>query len=203
MTEVNKFIVRGVKKLFGLTRTKIRLAHESNTVYVKPRPLPLVELLSNTRIETVDDAEDRLGELISAIDYSNPRSVSSTTLELMDIIEGVKYMFEPPELCVLLEDDDFKKIEKHASDGEKINLLIMSEKRLAGINIYVGYEPPKGVLHLGRVPTTLSYSLAYAFNSNILSSDMELKNTRIMLGHQTLILNSISHAIQNYGAKAL
>lgn len=197
------FTVKGLKKLFGLTKTKIRLAREAGTYQVKPKPLPLVEVLSGVRINSVDDAEARLHELKSRIDYDSSSSVSSTVLELMDIIEGVKYQFEPHELCVLLGDEEFRRIDKKASEGEKINLLLMSEKIFGGVNIYVGYQSPEVALHLGRVPTTLSSFMAYALNSDTLSSAMRLRNVRIILGHQTLILNSIFHAIKHYGAEVI
>lgn len=199
----DKYAVKGLKKLFGLTKTKIRLAREAGTIQVKQGPLPLVEYVSGIQIKSVDEAEARLQELKANIDYLNANSVCSTVLELMDIIEGVKHLFEPPELCVLLRDEEFRRVEQRVVEGDKINLLLMSEEILDGVNMYVGYEPPKGSLHLGRVPTTLSSFMAYSLNSNTLSSDMKLRNVRIVLGHQTLILNSIFNAIQHYGAEAI
>jgi len=37
---MDRFAINGVKKIFSLARTKIRLAEEADTVYVKPKPLP-------------------------------------------------------------------------------------------------------------------------------------------------------------------
>jgi len=197
---MDKYVVKGAKKLFGLARTKIRLAKEAETVRVRPEPLPLVELISGVQVRTVDEAIDRVSDLRSLIDYENMGSVAPTVLELMDIIEGVKYRFEPPELCVLVGNEELKSIEKMVNDGVSLSISLMSEKPVDGINIYIGYNPPKGAIHYGRVPTTLSHYLAYAFRSEVLSDNMYLKNTHISLGHRTLILNAIYHSILNYVA---
>jgi len=50
--------VKGVKKLFGLTKTKIQLAKEADTKYTKPNPLPLIRLLSGQEIGTVEQAKN-------------------------------------------------------------------------------------------------------------------------------------------------
>ncbi len=194
----DKYAVKGLKKLFGLTKTKIRLAREAGTIQVKPKPLPLVEVLSGVRINSVDDAEARLHELKSQIDYESPGSVSSTVLELMDIIEGVKHQFEPKKLCVLVDEKTLEEIEGKAAEGSKINILLMEEEAREGVNLYVGYDPPKNVIHYGRVPTTLAHYIAYAFDSEKLSQDTRLINTDITIGHKTLILNAIYFAIKQY-----
>ncbi|MBU0762013.1 MAG: hypothetical protein KKD39_03225 [Candidatus Altiarchaeota archaeon] len=203
MGEVNKYFVWGVKKLFGLASTKIRLARESDTTYVQPKPLLLAELLSEKRIQTVDEAQERFTELKDTIDYGVESMMSSTVLELMDIIEGVKHRFEPPEFFPLVDDTVLGSIEKQVDAGDILNILIMDETSNPGVNLYIGYDPPHDAIHFGRVPTNLSKYLFYAFKSDILSDNMRLKKTNVCIGRKTLINESIYFALIHYGAKTI
>jgi len=196
--QIDKYVVKGVKKMFGLANTKIRLAREAETIWVKPKPLPLVKFIYAEYVESVDDAAEKLIQLKSDIDYDDPHIVAKTVLALMDIIEGVKHRFEPPELCVLVDEKIMREIEGKAAEGSKINILLMEEEVREGVNLYVGYNTPKNVIHYGRVPTTLVHYLVYAFNSEKLSQDNKLVNTDILLGHKTLILDAIYFAIKHY-----
>jgi len=202
---MKKITIRGVKKLFGLTKTKIRLAKEADTKQTKPKPLPLIKLLSRCEIETVEHAEKYLGELKEKIEYSDEKNTAKTVLELMDIIEGVKYKFEPVEFIPNINKawvDMAEKIAKETSTP--LNLLLMTEnapENPAELNLFIGYNMPKNATFLSRVPTSITPVLNYCFNSRYFSMGRELKNLNILLGHRTLILNAIYFALMEFGAE--
>ena len=199
---MDRFAIRGTKKLFSLARTKIRLAEESDTVYTRPKPLPLVKLLSGVEINTVKEAKDYREKLHSLVDFSDSTIVARAVFELLDIVEGVKHKFEPPELCVLVGEDELKAIEKKAvNESLPINLLLMTEKAPEGVDIFIGEEPLENSLHLGRVPSTLAIFLNFAFNSSYLSEGSKLKNIRAILGRKTLILDAIHFSLGEFGAE--
>ncbi len=196
---MDKFFIKGAKKLLSLSRTKIRLAEEADTIKTKPKPLPLVKRLSGEKITTIPEAK----EYIQNIELKSPTTdyAAKTVLELIDIIEGVKYRFEPPELCVLLSIDELKEIEKKAiNDQLSINLLLMAEKTSRGINIFTGENPPKDTWHLGRVPSTVAFFLDFAFQSNYFSDGLRLKNIRAVKGKETLINYAIYCSLKEFGA---
>jgi len=114
---MEKYILKGAKKLFSLTRTKIRLVEESGTIDTKPGPLPLVKLLSGKEITTVAQAKEYRDELLKDTDFSDSKSTASSVLQLMDIIEGVKYKFEPPECRSNLSTERFREIEIQAREN--------------------------------------------------------------------------------------
>ena len=201
---MEKITIKGIKKLFSLTRTKIRLAKEAKTEYTKPKPLPLIKLLSGKDIDTVLQAEEYLNQLKEKIDYADNKSAAKTVFELMDIIEGVKYKFEPLEFMVNVDYEKLSEIEGKAKEKQMpVNLLLMTEKERGGLNLFIGYDPPKNTIFLSRVPTTLAYFINFAFNSEYFSDGLKLKNINIILGHRTLILNAVSFAIGDFGANLI
>ncbi|MCK4225745.1 hypothetical protein KAX29_02510, partial [candidate division WOR-3 bacterium] len=60
---------------------------------------------------------------------------------------------------------------------------------------------PENSIFLSRVPTTLSFFLNFAFNSDYFSEGLKLTNVNAVLGHRTLILNAIHFALGEFGAK--
>lgn len=199
---MDRFAVKGIKKLFGLTRTKIRLAEESDTVYVKPKPLPLIKHLTREEINTVEEAREYRDSLQDTIDYTNPEGIAKTVFQLLDMIEGVKYKYEPPDLCTLAGVDELKAMGKKAADESKsVNLLLMTEKAPEGINVFVGENPPTNSLHLGRVPSTTAFFLDFAFNSDYLSEGLKLRNINAIMGRKTLIMDAIYFSLGEYGAR--
>lgn len=198
---MDKFVVKGARKLLSLTKTKIRLAEEAETLCTKPKPLPLVKLLSGVELKSIGDVKDFIGKI--RLNFEDEDEAYKTVLELMDVVEGVKHKFEPLEYCALVDETTLGKIEERVKLGEAVNILLMSDKVGGGVNLYVGYDPLESAIHYGRVPTTLAVYLAYALKSDALSKDMKLASTKIILGHNTLILNAIYHAIKYYGAKGL
>jgi len=198
---MDRFAIKGTKKLFGLARTKIRLAEEADTIETIPAPLPLIKLLSGEEITTVEGAKEYRDKLRDSIDFSDSGGVARAVFELLDIVEGVKYKFEPPELCVLVGEDELKAMERRAmKESLPINVLLMTENAPEGVNIFIGEEPPENSLHLGRVPSTLAIFLNFAFNSAYLSEESRLKNIRAILGRKTLILDAIYFSLGEFGA---
>ena len=204
---MDKFTIKGTKKLFSLTRTKIRLAKEAETKHTKPAPLPLVKLLSGQGIGTVEQAEEYRETLKSNIDYDNPKNTAKTIIELMDIIEGVKYKFEPQEFMPNLDVGQMEKIEKTAKENSKpLNLLLMIGKvpeNPSDLNLFVGYDQPDGTTFLSRVPTSFAPVLDFAFNSDYFSKNKKLRNINLILGHQTLILNAVYFALGEFGVNLI
>lgn len=199
---VDKYVIRGIKKLRSLTRTKIRLAEEAGTERVRPEPLPLVKFLSNKEIRTVAEAKEHREEL--GTEYEDSKKAARDVLQLMDIIEGVKYDFEPKELMINLTEKDLKAIEKGATErSEKVTLLIMSDAVEEGQDLYIGRGCPKGATYLSGVPTSLAGFLDFAFHSDYLSEGEGLKNVRVVLGHNTLIMNAICFALGEMGAEGI
>ena len=204
---MDKFTIKGTKKLFGLTRTKIRLAEEAGTQYTNPMPLPLVKLFSGREVETVERAGQYLDELKLNINYGDPKNTAKTILELMDIIEGVKYKFEPGEFMSNIDEIKLREIEETAKETRsQVNVLLMTENAPENpciLNLFVGYAAPENTTFLSRVPTTLAYFLNFAFNSGYFSGGLKLKNINIILGHRTLILNAVSFALSEFGANLI
>lgn len=196
MIKPNKYVVDGVKKLFSLAKTKIRLARESDTIETKPRPLPLVKRFHNQSVSTITEAMEFTKGLKASMDYGNPMRVAETTLALMDVVEGVKHEFEPSKLCVLAGQKEIQQVKKAVDEGEKINILVMDGRPRKGLNIYVGYDPPINSIHYGRPPTTLAHYLTQAFNSQTLSHKNILRETRVFRGRETLINTAIAYGIQ-------
>jgi len=192
MMEPDKYVIKGAKKLFSLARTKCRLANEAKTVETRPAPLPLVKKFAGREIKTVSEASDYVQELRGQFDPSDEKWLAEAILQLMEIIEAVKYKFEPPELCVLVDEKKLKEvIEEAAKKTEPINILILDEKMRDSLNIYVGEDPPKDALHLGRVPTTLVYLVRAVL------SGKKPEKLKVHLGHKTLIADAIYYAVAN------
>lgn len=185
MNQNSKYATKGAKKLFSLTKTKIRLARESKTVYVKPKPLPLVKFFSGAEINTIDEAEEFRQTLKDKIDYDNPESIAKTIFQLMDIIEGVKHKYEPKEYFCLLKEEEIKKILR---ENKKINLLL-AHPPVEGLNLFIGEDPPDNTIHYGRVTTNLAVLINIALPK-------EIKKMNIHIGRKTLINNAVHYALE-------
>jgi len=200
---MERHTIAGAKKLFSLTRTKIRLAEESQTIDTKPSPLPLVKLLSGKEITAVNQAKEYRDELLQHTDFSDPESIAKAVLQMMDIIEGVKYKFEPLEYCLNLSADEFNEIEAKARENSiPITILLMTKEIPdKGINLFIGENPPGNSIFLSRVPTSLAGFMNLAFESDYLSDGLRLKNITSVMGHRTLILNAIHFSLGRFGAE--
>jgi len=201
---MDRYVIRGVKKLFSLTRTKIRLAEEAGTKITKPSPLPLVLFFSGVEVRLVSEAKEIVGKLKENVNFENSHEVGKCVAQLIDIIEGVKWKFEPEEMKVLLDKEKLINLENETeSNKAALTILMGGEWESYEINypsIYVGFTPPDGVLHLGRVPSTLSFFLSYALQSNYFSSAGKLRNVEVRIRKRTLLWNALAFSFEQLGA---
>jgi len=201
---MDKYVISGTKKLFSLTRTKIRLAEEADTFECRPDPLPLVKRLSSVNISTVREAKAYRDELLKNTSFSDEKSVALAVLQCMDMIEGVKYKYEPPRYTSNIDACGLKDIEERAKEkGISVNILLMTQTASEGINLFIGENPPTGTLFLSGVPTSIAAFLEFAFGSPYFSDGCNLRHIRSIIGHRTLIINAIHHSLGVYGAVLL
>jgi hypothetical protein len=191
----DKFVVRGVRKLFSLARTKIRLAREACTLETKPAPLPLIKMIYEKEVSTVDEAVKFLDQLRGMTDFEDDNSLASATLALCEIIEGVKHKYEPQDYMPPLSEEELEKLE-----GAPLTILLAAEPTGDGNFIFVGEEPHAGVVHLSRLPSGIAAFIAFALNSKYFSDGKRLKNISVKLGEQTLLFDTVNHALAQYGA---
>lgn len=192
---MSRCFVAGTKKLFSLAKTKIRLAEDSDTFETKPAPLPLIKKISGEEIKTVEEAKKYLEERREKIDYSNRRELAENILMILDVIEGVKYRFEPPEYQILLSKKELMILE-----GQEITILMLSSAKTGGVDLFLGEDPPEGVLHLGRVVSNIAPFLDYAFTSTHFSEGLRLRNICVRVGRKTLIAYAVKEALCEFGA---
>ncbi len=198
---MDRFSIKGAKKLFSLTRTKIRLAKEAGTVETRPAPLPLVERLTRKKVSTIQDAESFLEELRAMTDFSDALRCAETVLMLIDTIEGVKHRYEPKEYCALLSRTEMTALEKKAKEEKlKVNILLLTSERGEGLNLFIGEDPPQGVVHAGRLVSNLASFIEYALCSNYFSDGGKLMNIRVSSGGRNLLAAAVHAAIKELGA---
>lgn len=195
LTKKEKLIKKGVKKIFSLTRTKIRLAEEAETLKTIPQPLPLVKLLSGKEIKTVGGAKEYREILLTQVNFDDKVNLAKTVLQLIDIIEGVKHKFEPPECCFSLSEKTMKELE-----GKEINFLFMTKKVYQGENLFIGENPPPGALPVSLVPSSVAPFLNFAFHSLYFFQEGKLRHLNSVQGHKTLIINAIHFSLGEFGA---
>ncbi|MFH1721217.1 MAG: hypothetical protein ABH950_01285 [Candidatus Altiarchaeota archaeon] len=194
---MNRFFVQGTKKLFSLTKTKIRLAEEAGTDKTRPSPLPLVQKLSGLNLETVEQAKDYVSFLRNSVNFKEEQELAKAVLQLMDIIEGVKYKFEPKDAFLLLSDEDLEKVGR----GRKhITILLDSQSLGEGVNLYFGFDPPRDSIHAGTMPSPIATLVDFLFNSRFYFKGERLRNVSVRLGGKTLLLNTAYHSLLVYGA---
>jgi hypothetical protein len=198
---MDKYALLGAKKLFSLVKTKIRLAEEADTFECRPDPLPLVKRLSGVNISTIAEAKDYREELLKNTSFSDEKSVASAVLQCMDMIEGVKYKYEPPQYVSNIDARMIADIEGRAKEKElSVNILLMTQTAPEGINMFIGENPPAGAVFVSGVPTSIAPFLEYAFGSAYFSDGCNLRHIRCVLGHRTLIIKAIHHSLGVYGA---
>ena len=198
---MDKYVISGTKKLFSLTRTKIRMAEEADTIECRPDPLSLVRRLSGVNISTVGDAKAYRDELLKNTSFSDEKSVASSVLQCMDMIEGVKYKYEPPQYMSNIDARGLKDIEERAKEKElAVSILLMTQTPPEGINLFIGETLPPGAIFLSGVPTSIATFLEFAFGSPYFSDGCNLRHIRSIIGHRTLIINAIHHSLGVYGA---
>jgi len=182
---VDRYVVLGTKKLFSLTRTKLRLAEEADTVETRPSPLPLPKLFAGVELNTVPDSRAYWQALKDKVDYTDDLSVASTTLELCDIIECVKYRFELPEYMPLINE---------IPSGKPLTILLLTPDGSPGA-LYIGEDPPPGVMHYSRVISGIAPLLHHLYRSPYLSEGTRLRNVEVRYGGRNLLGNAVNHAL--------
>lgn len=201
---MDRYAAAGAKKLLSLVRTKIRLAEEAGTLECRPQPLPLIQRLTGEVVCTVSEAKAYREKLAKNISFSDKQNVASIVFQCMDIIEGVKYLYEPAKYMSNIDEAGMDRLVAQARQrGVPVNILLMTNQAPEGVNLYIGEQPPQGAFYLSGVPTSLATFLDYAFMSPYLSAGWQLKNIRSVLGRRTLIINAIHCAFGAYGAELL
>ncbi|MFH1404233.1 MAG: hypothetical protein ABIH11_08200 [Candidatus Altiarchaeota archaeon] len=117
----------------------------------------------------------------------------------MDVIEGVKYGFEPPDAFHLVGVDGLKRIEDECrSSNTHLNLLLLTTGVPEGVNLFIGSDPPGNAVHLGRVISTLSFFLEYAFTSDYFSDGGALRNINPVSDGTTLLASTAAFSINAF-----
>lgn len=195
-----KLMRKGLKKLFSLTKTKIRLAEEARTIELKPSPLPLIKFFSGKELRKVAEAKKFRDELSKKVNFENNREIAETTFQLLEIIEGVKYKFEPENCCFSLNEEKLKEFE-----NEKKELVILIMTKLSypekGINLFFGENTPKGAIFISKVPSSIAPLLNYAFHSRYFFKDGKLQHITSVLGRKTILAKLIHFSLGEFSAK--
>jgi hypothetical protein len=192
---MDKYAVRGLKKLFSLCATKIRLAREAGTVEVRPAPLPLVKLYGGVELNTVDECWEYRGRFKDGVDYSDAHSVASAALQLADIIEGVKYAYEPLEYMPLIDEEGLKSIEEDCSKTDKPLTILLLTHESCEHSVFIGDNPPPKVRHYSRVISGVAPLLHHLLRSQYFSDGVRLRNVRVHYGGGTLLGAALYHAL--------
>jgi len=89
----------------------------------------------------------------------------------MDLIEGVKYLYEPHECMSNIGLMQMREIERRAEEEDLVvDVLLMTCAAEGRISLYIGEHPPHGVFFLSRVPTSIAVFVEYAFASPYFST---------------------------------
>jgi hypothetical protein len=194
----DKYVVMGAKKMFSLTRTKLRLAEESETVEARPAPLPLVKLFAQVELNTVAECRQHWQKMKADVDYRDDGSVATTVLQLCDLIECVKYKFEPKEYMPLFGAEGFKEMETECRLAkEPLNILLMTAEGLQN-SVYFGENPPLKVRHYSRVISGIAPLLHHLYSSDYFSNGIKLRNIFVCHGSRTLLGNAVEYALKVY-----
>lgn len=174
---------KNVKKLFSLARIKIRLAEEAGTVDTLPKPLPVVRLFSGVEVSTVAEAKSYVDVLKSDL---TSEDMPDVILQLLDIVEGVKYEFDP---VLGIPESDFRRLE-----GKPATLLFYC----GSFPDSVGVESGSHSVGLGPVPSSAIHFIRHAFSSDYFSDGKKLKNVSVKSESSSPIINGIVYAIEEF-----
>jgi hypothetical protein len=193
---MDKYAIKGLKKLFSLTKTKLRLASESQTAETQPHPLPIVKLFSCLEANTVADCAEHWQRLKDNVDYCDDTVMAYATVQLCDIIEAVKYRFEPVKYMPLMREDEMDKFMADCENrNEPLRILLMTSEG-APSSIYFGEDAPAGSRHYSRVVSAIAPFLRCAYKSPHLSDGLKLKNIEVRYGRRTLLADAAGHAME-------
>ena len=187
---------KGLKKLFSLTRTKLRLADESGTVDARPAPLFLANLFCGRQLRTVAECKTHWQRLKDDIDFDDGAESAKTTLQLCEIIESVKYGFESADDMPQISDEELARIEAACkAEGAPLRILLMTSEAPPR-SLYFGEDPPAGARTYSRVVSGIAPFLRFAYRSPYLSDGLRLRNIEVSKGRMTLISGAAAHALE-------
>lgn len=191
-------MVDGVKKLFSLTKTKMRLAREADTINVRPEPLPLVKRFAQVELRTVEECERHWLMMKDNLDYADGDAIAKVVVQLCDIIEGVKWKFEEPDGFSLIDEEGFKAIESEcAAHDLMLNLVLLSDEIPDGVTLYIGGNPPDGVHHLGRHVSNIAEFMDFAYGSKYFSDGHSLRNVRAFASGRNIISSAVAFSVDS------
>ena len=186
------YLKKAVKKLFNLVKIKIKLARDSGTSEVSPSPLKLIEKFSGVEITTVDGAETYTEKLKNELVFENQENLARIIIELNEIIEGVKYRFEPAACMISGEfinfvnenENEIKKRFKKINlvFHEKLSLIIPDEKN--------GNDE---IIFMSDVPSSVAPVLYYIDPEQIVFRSKS----------DSLLVNAIVFAMRKLGAEVM
>lgn len=193
-------IRKGLKKLFSLTKTKIRLAEEAKTIELKPSPLPLIKFFSGEEVRTVVEAKEFRERLTKKINFEKNREIAEITFQLLDIIEGVKYKFEPEDCCFSLSEEKLREFE---NENKELIILIMTKISYPerGINLFFGENTPEGAIFISKVPSSIAPLLNFTFHSKHFFRNGKLYHITSILGRKTMLTTLIHFSLGEFGVK--
>lgn len=189
---------KGLKKLFSLTKTKIRLAEEAGTTELEPSPLPLIKFFSGKEIKKVAEAKNFREELSKKVNFNDREEIAETTFQLLEIIEGVKYKFEPEDCCFSFNEEKLKEFE---NEKNELVILIMTKRSYPekGINLFFGENTPNGAIFISKVPSSIAPLLNFAFHSNYFFKEGKLQHITSILGRKTILAKLIHFSLGEFG----
>lgn len=188
---MDRYSARGLKKLYSLTRIKLRLAREAETAESRPAPLPLVKLFSGVEVNTVEDCFAHRERLMSA-------GSSFAALQLCDIIEGVKYRFEPAENMPLMSSEQFSVLEDGCRNARQplCILLMAPNEGLYPHSVFIGEDPPAGCPHFSRFVSGTAPLLHRLYASDYFRDGPTLRNVSVSFGCRSLLGNAVYSALR-------
>jgi hypothetical protein len=200
----DKFVIRGVKKAFALTRIKLGLAEDFGTDFIgfNNEPLELVQLFSKEKVGTLEEGKELLEELRKGIDLGDPDSIAKAFIQMMEVIEGAKQEFEPRQEPYIghIDERRAKILDAQVREKGGASILLFCEDTTGKLDFYTGSNPPKGGIPLGATPSASIFLLQFAFKNDYLSDGLMLKNITSVLGHKTVLIDAMHFSLVHLGA---
>jgi hypothetical protein len=190
-----KYVTDGVKKLFGLTRTKLRLAKEAHTLEAIPSPMPLVKLFCGLDVSSLAECKAHLKRLRDGVDYSDDLNMAMTVIQLCDIIECVKHRFEHPDYMPLFHREEFAILLAECYDAKAPLGILLMVQEVMPHSVYVGEDPPPGVRHYSRVVSGVAPLLHHLYDSAYFHEGVRLRNVKIAYAGRNILGNAVNFAL--------
>lgn len=202
--EADKFVIRGVKKAFALTRIKLGLAEGYGTdlIAFDKKPLQLVEMFSGEKVRTLEGGRSHLEKLKQELDLKDPDSIAKAFIQMMEVIEGAKQEFEPTQEPYVgyIDKARAKLLDAQVMEKKGASVLLFSERPTERLDFYTGKNPFEGTVPLGTTPSAAVFFLQFAFKNGYLSNGPMLRNTTSVLGHKTVLIDAMHFSLAQLGA---